>query len=176
MKKIIVLLLIMGVVSCKENKVSKSLGESKEGVKGLTEKVVEELPKPESKLKGQFKFGLSQADKMKWKKTSRAYKVRSRIAESIKLNLTFYGNGNGVYFHDNGKYEYMTKQMIDDASFEYKIKEDSILIKENAESKFKLFGIIKDGSINKDYFDVDLINKRDFEITFGMYKVGKSPK
>lgn len=177
MNKVIALLLLIGFVSCKDKpKENTSTTENTETTQTVQSETKIAENTPESKLKGQFKFGLSQADKQKWKTTSRAYKVRSATANSIKMKLTFYGNGKGVYFHDDGKYEYMTQKMINDASFEYKVTNDSIMIKEQNEQDFKLFGIIKDESINKDYFDVDLINKADFDITFGMYKIGESPK
>jgi len=177
MNRIVILLLIIGFSSCKKNQKEKSsVIENEKTTQTIVAEVKVTENTPESKLKGLFKFGLSQADKLKWKTTSRAYKVRSVTANSIIMKLTFYGNGNGVYFHDNGKYEYLTQKMIDNASFTYKVKNDSILIKENNEPDFKLFGIIKDESINKDYFDIDLINKADFDITFGMYKIGESPK
>lgn len=178
--KRILLLLIITIISCKTDKSDtiKNVPETEINQKTETTAPKEKTPviTPESKLNGQFKFGLSQADKLKWKTTSRAYKVRNATANSIKMKLTFYGNGKGVYFHDNGKYKYTTQKMIDDASFEYKIIKDSIMIKEQNEQNFKLFGIIKDESINKDYFDIDLIGKADFDITFGMYKTGESPK
>ncbi|MDB0599890.1 hypothetical protein PL373_01720 [Tenacibaculum maritimum] len=179
MKKIISLFIIICFLGCKnENNNKKQQTNIQDTQQVKPKKQEEKTPviTTESKLNGQFRFGLSQADKQKWRTTSRAYKVRSATANSIKIKLTFYGNGQGVYFNDNGKYEYMTQKMIDDASFTYKVNKDSIMIKGKQDKKYKLFGLIKEESINKDYFDIDLIGKADFDITFGMYKIGESPK
>lgn len=182
MNKIISLLLIVFLISCNTKNTEKKVQTptlTKEVKKDSVVKQVKPVKivkkiTPESKLKGQFKFGLSQADKRKFSPSSRAYIVRSSVVDNVNIKITFYGNGKGVYFWDNGKYEYMTKKMIDEASFEYKIIKNKIMIKEYNQQKFKLIGTIKDESINKDYFDINLVGEND--MTFGMYKIGNSPK
>ena len=68
----------------------------------------------------------------------------------------------------------MTKKMIDNAKFNYQIKNDTIIITDS-KSTFP-FGVILDEAINKDYFEIDIIDSNDFGMTFGMYKIGDSPK
>lgn len=164
---------LISLNSCKENKseINNEISEKSETVE--IEKKIEN-PTSESKLNGQFEFGLTHEDKAKWKKTSRAYAVRNAVVEALKLDLTFYGNGKGVMFHDDGNYEYMTKKMIDNAKFNYQIKNDTIIITDS-KSTFS-FGVILDEAINKDYFEIDIIDSNDFGMTFGMYKIGDSPK
>jgi uncharacterized protein YueI len=172
-KLLFLVIITLTLNSCKEN-----TNEKKQVVSKKTEQVqiIKDVEKPtlESKLNGQFTFDLTHQDKAKWKKTSRAYAVRNGAVSALNLDLTFYGNGKGVMFHDNGNYEYMTKKMIDNAKFNYEIKNDTIFISDLKGTT--PFGIIIDEAINKDYFEIDIIGSNNIGMTFGMYKIGDSPK
>ncbi|MGK4566768.1 hypothetical protein [Flavobacterium sp. 3HN19-14] len=123
-------------------------------------------------MNGQFKFDLTMEDKSDPNKNGRSNIVKQSVINNLNLDMTYYGDGNGVGFLDNGKYEYMTKKMIETQRFQYQIKNDTLYIKGNGDKKFSAFLIILDEAINKDYFKVQII---DTPFPVGMYKVGESP-
>lgn len=132
-------------------------------------------PKPtnEAKLNGQFTFDLTMEDKSSPSRNGRAYLTKKAVVDNLNLNLTFYGNGKGVDFLDNGDNQYMTKKMLDSRRFEYKIQNDTIMLKTSEDKQFNPFAVILDEAINKDYFEVHIMDTR---FPIGLYKIGESPK
>lgn len=144
-----------------------------EKVKDTDKKELASKPTNEAKLNGQFTFDLTMEDKANPSKNGRAYLTKKAVVENINLDMTFYGNGKGVGFLDNGENKYMTKKMIESQQFEYKIQNDTLMYKTSENSQFMPLLVILDEAVNKDYFEVQLI---DMRFPVGLYKIGESPK
>lgn len=169
LKALIVLLTICTTLSNCQSKEKKEVEQTKETQPKPS------IPKPtnEAKLNGQFTFDLTMEDKSNPNKNGRSYIIKKTTVENINLDMTFYGNGKGVGFLDNGENKYMTKKMIDKQKFEYKIQNDTLMFKSTGDKQFNPFAIILDEAINKDYFEIQII---DMSFPVGLYKIGESPK
>ena len=132
-------------------------------------------PKPtnEAKLNEQFTFDLTMEDKNNPSKKGRDYITKKTVVDNINLDMTFYGNGKGVGFLDNGENKYLTKKMIENQRFEYKIQNDTLMFKAKDDKQFNPFAVILDEAVNKDYFEIHIIGTR---FPVGLYKIGESPK
>lgn len=100
--------------------------------------------------------------------------VISGLKKSFKF--TFYGNGKGVMFLDDGSYDYITQKELDSNKILYKIKDEFLFIKSPHEKDYTKFAKIVDESIKKDYFILRMVNFKGANFNVALYKVGDAPK